>query len=138
MFSSFAASSSSLSIGAAKSTFTRWMGGIMRPELVKKPEMSSPRSARRAIASAETGRLRLRVLFIKLLLLFGGLPQSHQMVIFAFPALPDLEDDGVQSFSHPANRPMLCRKVRALVKVIWVRKDLLCFLKADTTLRVPP
>ena len=55
MFSSFAALSSSSSIGDAKSTFTRWIGPIMRPALVKKGETSFPLSASRAMFSADTG-----------------------------------------------------------------------------------
>jgi len=35
MFSSFAALSNSSTIGKAKSTFTRWIGPIMRPAFVK-------------------------------------------------------------------------------------------------------
>lgn len=56
--------SSSSNIGEVKSTFTRWIGPIMRPLLVKKRDTSSPRSARRAIASAEGAAFVLRVLFI--------------------------------------------------------------------------
>src|SRR5207244_6327622 len=78
MFSSFAALSSSSSIGDVKSTFTRWIGLIMWPEFVKKRETSLPLSARRAIVSAATGFFRLRVLFIKLLLLLGCFPQRSE------------------------------------------------------------
>lgn len=58
------------------------------------------------------------------------------MVVFAFPVLPDFEDDGVEPLSHPADRALLCRKVRALVKVIRVREDFLCLLEADSTLGI--
>src|SRR5205807_10562434 len=54
IFNSFAASSSSSSIGDVKSTFTRRIGSILRPEFVKNRETSSPRSASSAIASADT------------------------------------------------------------------------------------
>src|SRR5437879_7889470 len=83
MFSSFAALSSSSSIGDVKSTFTRWIGLIMWPEFVKKRETSLPLSARRAIVSAATGFFRLRVLFIKLLLLLGCFPQGHEVVVLS-------------------------------------------------------
>src|SRR5207302_9905178 len=65
IFNSFAASSSSFSIGDVKSTFTRRIGSILRPELVKNRETSSLRSASRAMASAETAFRCLRVFFIK-------------------------------------------------------------------------
>src|ERR1700688_4720259 len=78
MFSSFAALSSSSSIGDAKSTLTCWIGPIMWPAFVKKRETSFPLSARRAIVSAATVYFRLRVLFIKLLLLFRCFPPSHE------------------------------------------------------------
>ncbi len=60
------------------------------------------------------------------------------MVVFAFPILPDLKDDGVEPLSHPADRPVLCREIGALVKVIGVHENTLCLLKADSTLWVRP
>src|ERR1035438_791231 len=98
MFNSCAVPSSSFSMEDAKSTFTLRIGSIIRPELVKKRETSSPRSARRAISSAEHSFWVLLVCLIKLPLLLGCFPQSHQMVIFAFPIFPHLEDDAVEAF----------------------------------------
>jgi len=57
--------------------------------------------------SAGTGFRSLRVLFIKLLLLPSGLPEGHEVVIFAFLVLPHLENEGVQVLSYPADRPVL-------------------------------
>src|SRR5579864_3743346 len=96
MFNSWAARSNSLSMGEAKSTFTLRIGSIIRPELVKKRETSSPRSARRAIASAEVASRTLRVCFIELSLLLGCFPQRHKVVVLAFSVFPNLEDDTVQ------------------------------------------
>src|ERR1019366_3372268 len=93
MFNSCAVPSSSFSMEEAKSTFTLRIGSIIRPELVKKRETSSPRSARRAICSGEVTFRVLLVCFIKLLLLLGCFPQGHKMVVLAFPVFPYLEDD---------------------------------------------
>src|SRR5437773_2591679 len=103
MLSSAAVRSSSFSMGDAKSTFTLRIGSIIRPEFVKKRETSLARSASRAIPSAEVFFRISRVRFIKSLLLRGGLPQGHKMVILAFPVFPHLEDHAVQAFFHPAN-----------------------------------
>jgi len=58
------------------------------------------------------------------------------MVVFAFPVLPYFEDNAVEAFLHPANRPVLFRSIRALVKVMGVRKDFLHLFKADSTLGI--
>jgi hypothetical protein len=120
----------------AKSTFTLRIGSIIRPELVKKRETFSPRSARRAISSGEVSLRILRICFIKLLLLLGGFPQGHKMVILAFSVFPNLEDDAVEAIFHPADGSVLFRNIRALVEVIRVRKDFLRLLKADPTLGI--
>jgi len=65
ILSSLAALSSSSSIAAVKSTFTRWTGFLIRPELVKKRETSLPLSAIRAMVSAEAGFLLRNVFFIE-------------------------------------------------------------------------
>src|SRR6202042_3116643 len=117
MFSSFAALSSSRSIGEAKSTLTRWIGSIMRPVFVKKRETSFPASARRAMASAASGSFCLRMFFIKLLLLTCCSPQVHGVVMPAFLVFPPFKNQRVQSPSHPADGAVLFRKIGALVKV---------------------
>jgi hypothetical protein len=38
---------------------------------------------------------------MKLLLLLGGFPQAHKMIIFAFPVFPHHEDDALEAFFHP-------------------------------------
>src|SRR6202162_2881932 len=116
MFNSLAALSSSSSIPDARSTFTLWIGPIMRPVLVKNCDTSFPWSARRAIVSAETGFRCLRVFCIKFLLLLGGLPERHQAVVLSLFVFPHFEYHGVQIPADPADRPVLFRQVRALVK----------------------
>src|ERR1700674_2527215 len=66
MFNSLAALSSSSSMPDARSTFTLCIGPIMRPVFVKNRDTSLPWSARRAMASVDTGFRDLRVFFIKL------------------------------------------------------------------------
>jgi hypothetical protein len=68
----------------------------MRPLLVKNRDTSLPSSARRAIASADTGFRRLRVFSIKLSLLLGGLPEGHKVVVLSLFVLTHFENDGVQ------------------------------------------
>ena len=118
MFSSFAALSSSSSIGDVKSTFTRWIGLIMWPEFVKKRETSLPLSARRAIVSAATGFFRLRVLFIKLLLLLGCFQQGHEVVVLSLLIFPHLKNKRAPSLPHPADSSLLVWHVRTHVKVV--------------------
>src|SRR5664279_3484047 len=127
MFNSLAARSNSSSMPDARSTFTLWIGPgiIMRPVLVKKRETSLPWSARRAIASAGIGFRGLRVLFIKFLLLFRGFPESHEVVVFSGLVLSHLKNDSVQLLSHPADSPLLLEPIRALVKVVGMRENLL-------------
>src|SRR5215475_8331641 len=110
IFNSFAALSSSSSIGEEKSTFTRCIGPIMRPLFVKKEDTLFPSSANRAIASAETGFF-LGILFIQFLFFFGGHPKRHKVVILALSVFSDFEDDGIQSVAHPADGPILFGKV---------------------------
>jgi len=73
-FSSFAAFSNSSSIEAVKSTFTRWMGFLIWPELVKNRETSLPRSAIRAMLSADAGLFLRDVFFIKFSFFPGRFP----------------------------------------------------------------
>jgi len=68
--SSFAALSSSSSMEAVKSIFTRWMGFLIWPELVKKLETSLPRSAFRAMDSADM------FFFLRVVVFIFVLPRS--------------------------------------------------------------
>ena len=138
MFSSWATLSSWFSIGPAKSTLTRWTGSIIRPALVKNREMSFPRSAKRAMASAETGFGFLRLLFIEFPFFIGRLPERNQVVVFALGIVPDLENQGVKSAAYPADRAVLLRKIGALIEVIGMREDFLRVFESDATLRVCP
>src|ERR1700730_14855657 len=91
MFNSLAALSSSSSMPDARSTLTLCIGPVMRPLLVKNRDTSLPSSARRAMASADTGFRRLRVFSIELLLLLGGLPERDAVVGLSFFVLPLIE-----------------------------------------------
>src|SRR5713226_6900326 len=71
---SLAALLSSSSMEAVKSTFTRWMGFLISPELVKKRETSLPLSAICAMLSAETGLFLRSVFFIEFPLRAGCFP----------------------------------------------------------------
>src|ERR1700744_4674266 len=115
MFNSFAARSSSSNMPGARSTFTRCIGAIIRPALVKKGDTSWPRSARRAIVSAGAGLLRLGVLFIKLLLLPGRAPERDEAVILSFSILAHFENQRIQLRRHPADSAVLFRQLGALV-----------------------
>src|SRR5450631_851407 len=136
MFSSLAALSSSCSIPDAKSTFTLCIGPIIRPSLVKNRDTSLPSSARRAMVSADTGFRRLRVFSIKFLLLLGGLPESHEVVVLSLFVLAHFENDAIQLLPHPANCPALLGKIRALVKIVRMRENLLHLFESDTSFRV--
>src|SRR5437667_7245533 len=69
--------------------------------------MSFPRSAKRAMASAETGLGFLRLLFIEFPFFIGGLPERNQVVVFALGIVPDLENQGVKLAAYPADRAVL-------------------------------
>jgi hypothetical protein len=73
------------------------------PELVKKRETLFPWSARRAMDSAETRFVFLRVLFIEFPFLASGFPKRDKMEVFAFGIVPHLENQGVQPGAHPAD-----------------------------------
>src|SRR5208283_2541347 len=112
------------------------MGAIMRPRLVKKRETSLPCSARRAIASADTGFFDLRMLLIKLSLLPGCFPESYEVVEFSSLVLPHLKNDSVEPLPDPAEGAVLLRHVRPLIEVIRAEEHLLYLLEADSPSRV--
>lgn len=95
--------SSSASIGAVKSTLTRWIGVIMRPRLVKNCETSWPASARLAMASADGSGARLGVAFVEGCFRFGGFPERDEVVVFAFIVFTYFEDQGGESSADPAD-----------------------------------
>ena len=70
------------------------------------------------------------------MLLLGGFPESDEVVIFSFLVLPHLKNDGVQVLSHPTDCPVLLGPIRALVEIVWVRKDLLPLFEPDASFRV--
>jgi hypothetical protein len=63
------------------------------------------------------------VFFIEFVLLFGGLPESGEVVIFSFLVLPHLKMTAYK-FSNPVDCPVLLGPFRALVEVVSVRKEL--------------
>ncbi len=118
ILSSLAALSNSSSMDAVKSTLTRWMGFIIRPELVKNRETSRPLSAIRAMLSADAGFFLPRMVVIEFSFFPGCLPQGHQMVELSFRILPNLINHRVQALTYLANGAMLNREVRTLVGVV--------------------
>jgi len=132
MLSSLAAFSSSSSMDAVKSTLTRWMGFIILPELEKKRETSLPRSAMRAMASAESIFFLGCVFFIEFPFCRSGFPESHEMVELPFGVLADFKDDRVQATACPADGAMLHGKIGALIGVVGMKENLLHFLKTDS------
>lgn len=103
----------------------------MLPVLVKNRDTSLPWSARRAMVSADTDFRCLRVLFVESLLLPSGLLESDKVVIFALPILAYFKNNGVQVFSHPADRAVLLGPIRALIEVVRMRKDFLPLFEPD-------
>ena len=100
--------------------------------------MFSPSSARRAIDSADLGRLVLEVLFIKPLFFAGRLPQSHKTIVFSAFIFPDFKNQGVETTADPANGAILLRLILPLIHIIGMTKYLLRFFKTDPTLRILP
>src|SRR5277367_4184354 len=93
--------------------------------------MSSPREALSAMSSALGLVL---VVGIILLLFTGGLPCSHQMVVFAVRIVTDLKDDRAQPPTAEADRAELLRIVAPPVNQICLVEDLLRVFKADAVL----
>src|ERR1035438_2404242 len=81
------------------------MGWTIRPWPLKKRDTSSPRSARRAIASAETGLADLRVFFIQSDLLLGRSPQCDEMQDLALFVFPGFEYDAQPPSQWPETAP---------------------------------
>ncbi len=55
------------------------------------------------------------------------------MVILSLAVFPNLEDNAVEVFAHPANGPVLFRSIRTLVEVVWMRKYFLRLFESDST-----
>jgi len=137
-FSSFAALSSSSSMEAVKSIFTRWMGFLIWPELVKKRETSLPRSAMRAMDSADMFFSLRVVFFIEFSFFPGRLPQGHQMVELSFRVFANLKNHRIQTSTYPADRAMLSGKIGTLVGIVGMKENFLRLLEADSAPRVFP
>ena len=92
-----------------------------------------PRSARRAMFSADIALFCLRVLFIKLLLLRSRFPQCHEVIVLSVVIFPHLKNERVWLFGS-----VLLWHIRALVEVVGMLKYLLRLREADSTLRARP
>src|SRR6266567_3797736 len=111
MFRRRASASSSASMPIVKSTFTRCTsgrgsGGIICPLPAKYRVTSSPRSAARAICSADG--LVLLAFFIPVPLCFRRFPQRHEVIVTALIVGALFVDDRVEPCLHPADgNPLL-------------------------------
>src|SRR5258707_8557145 len=118
MLSSLAAFSSSSSMAAVKSTFTRWMGFLIFPELEKKRETSLPRSAMRAMVSAESGFFLECVFFIEFPVCGSGLPESHEMIELPLASSRISKMTEYRRFAYPTDSAMLNREIGPLIGVV--------------------
>src|SRR6476619_5026988 len=110
----------------------------MLPALVKNRETSSPRSAMRAIFSADAAFPDLRVFFIKMLLLLCRLPQSNKVVVLTLVIFSHLKNESVEQARNPPNRALLLRSVKTIVEIKRVRKYLLRLFEPNTASGVRP
>jgi hypothetical protein len=62
------------------------------------------------------------MVFIELLLLSRGLPQSDTLIALTFLVVANLKDQRVKPFSYPADRTVLLWNIRALVEIVWRAK----------------
>lgn len=129
--------SSSASIGAVKSTLTRWIGVIMRPRLVKNCETSWPASASRAMSSADVCGGRLAVVLVEGFFGFGGFPERDEVVVLAFIVFTYFENQGVEPSADPADRAVLFGEIGALIEIVRALENRLSFLEPDCPLWVP-
>src|SRR5215467_3310013 len=103
----------------------------MLPVLVKNRETSSPRSAKRAIFSAEAAFSNLRVFLIKTLLLLCRLPQGDKVVILTLIVFSHLKNESVKAARNPSNRTLLLRSFKTMIEIKRVRKYLLGFFEPN-------
>ena len=60
------------------------------------------------------------------------------MVELSFLVFPNLKDYRKESIAYPADGAVLNGEIRALVGVIRMKENLLCFLEADSAPWIPP
>jgi hypothetical protein len=60
------------------------------------------------------------------------------MAILTMIVFPNLENDRIQTLSHPTDSAILFRQVRALVKIIRMSEYFPRFFEADSSLRIQP
>jgi hypothetical protein len=60
------------------------------------------------------------------------------MIELSFGIFPNLKDHRVQAVTYPTYGTMLNGQVRTLVGVVGMKENLLRFLEANSTLRIPP
>jgi len=59
------------------------------------------------------------------------------MIELPFGVLADFKDHGIEVTANPANGAMLNGEIGTLIEVIRMKENLLCFLEADSTPRIP-
>jgi hypothetical protein len=60
------------------------------------------------------------------------------MVELSFRVLAYFKNDRIETIAYPANGAVLNRQIGALVSVVRMKENLLCFLETDSTPRVAP
>src|SRR5215469_11600770 len=105
-----------------RSTFTRRTGLTTVNLPVKYAEISSPRDAFSAISS--TDKRVLDVFGIALFFLFGRLPGCDEMIVLAIGVMPDLENNGAESPTTPADSAELLWVVVLLVDQVCLVENL--------------
>src|ERR1700676_795049 len=107
------------------------MDGIIFPSLVKKREISSPRSPFSAISSPGRGLRTSTVLGIERLLFSGRSPKRYQVAELAFLILPNLKNQRKQPLPNPTHCAELFGDLGAPILIVRMEENLLDFLKAD-------
>src|SRR5580698_4904425 len=110
----------------------------MRPCPVKKRETSLPRSASRAIASADTVLAGLRVFFIQPDLLLRRLPKGDKVQDFSLFVFPDFENDRIKTVTHPTDGQELFWNIGPLIEPIRPGEQLLRLFEPDASARIRP
>jgi hypothetical protein len=60
------------------------------------------------------------------------------MVDLSFRVLAYFKNDRIETITYPANGAVLNRQIRALVSVVRMKENLLCFFETDSTPRIAP
>jgi hypothetical protein len=60
------------------------------------------------------------------------------VVEFSFRVFTYFKDDRIETVAHSANGAVLSRQIGALVSVVRMKENLLCFVETDSTPRIAP